>query len=133
MFQVSSVLADIFLIFLELALLFRRLASRLLGCCSVWLMVQGTVLSELIVKFFHGDFTPQGFKRYSGLWKGPPPGNIGKKASRQTRETRETTEMRQSWLRLDTLKSCHQFHGQFLHVRDIATARMFSAGHCHRC
>ena len=38
------------------------------------------MLSELIVKFFHGDFTPQGFKRYSGLWKGPPPGNIGKKA-----------------------------------------------------
>ena len=36
-------------------------------------------MSELIVKFFHGDFTPQGFKRYSGLWKGPPPGNIGKK------------------------------------------------------
>ena len=32
------------------------------------------------MKFFHGDFTPQGFKRYSGLWKGPPPGNIGKKA-----------------------------------------------------
>ena len=53
-------------------------------------MVQGTVLSELIVKFFHGDFTPQGFKRYSGLWKGPPPGNIGKKASRETRKTRET-------------------------------------------
>merc|ERR1712084_51045 len=22
---------------------------------------------------------PQGFKRYSGLWKGPPPGTIGKK------------------------------------------------------
>jgi len=40
---------------------------------------KGTVVSELIVKFFHGDFTPQGFKRYSGLWKGPPPGNIGKK------------------------------------------------------
>jgi len=40
---------------------------------------KGTVLSELVVKFFHGDFTPQGFKRYSGLWKGPPPGNIGKK------------------------------------------------------
>ena len=55
-------------------------------CCGV----QGTVLSELIVKFFHGDFTPQGFKRYSGLWKGPPPGNIGKKASRETRKTRET-------------------------------------------
>eukprot|EP00930_Biecheleria_cincta_P038668 TRINITY_DN2655_c0_g1_i4.p1 TRINITY_DN2655_c0_g1~~TRINITY_DN2655_c0_g1_i4.p1 ORF type:complete len:217 (+),score=48.13 TRINITY_DN2655_c0_g1_i4:49-699(+) len=40
---------------------------------------KGTVVSELIVKFFHGEFTPQGFKRYSGLWKGPPPGNIGKK------------------------------------------------------
>ncbi|CAE7439330.1 dnaJ [Symbiodinium natans] len=40
---------------------------------------KGTVLSELVVKFFHGEFTPQGFKRYSGLWKGPPPGNIGKK------------------------------------------------------
>ena len=38
------------------------------------------MLSELIVKFFHGEFTPQGFQRYSGLWKGPPPGNIGKKA-----------------------------------------------------
>ena len=31
---------------------------------------KGTVLSELVVKFFHGDFTPQGFKRYSGLWSG---------------------------------------------------------------
>jgi hypothetical protein len=40
---------------------------------------KGTVLSELVVKFFHGEFTPQGFKRYSGLWKGPPPGGIGKK------------------------------------------------------
>ena len=40
---------------------------------------KGTVLSELVVKFFHGEFTPQGFKRYSGLWKGPPPGAIGKK------------------------------------------------------
>merc|ERR1712007_371306 len=40
---------------------------------------KGTVVSELIVKFFHGEFTPQGFKRYSGLWKGPPPGTIGKK------------------------------------------------------
>ncbi|CAE7299161.1 dnaJ, partial [Symbiodinium sp. KB8] len=40
---------------------------------------KGTVLSELVVKFFHGEFTPQGFKRYSGLWKGPPPGSIGKK------------------------------------------------------
>jgi len=40
---------------------------------------KGTITGELIVKFFHGEFTPQGFKRYSGLWKGPPPGNIGKK------------------------------------------------------
>jgi len=40
---------------------------------------KGTVVSELIVKFFHGEFTPQGFKRYSGQWKGPPPGNVGKK------------------------------------------------------
>jgi len=40
---------------------------------------KGSVVSELIVKFFHGEFTPQGFKRYSGLWKGPPPGSIGKK------------------------------------------------------
>merc|ERR1712048_76156 len=40
---------------------------------------KGTIVAELIVKFFYGDFTPQGFKRYSGLWKGPPPGTIGKK------------------------------------------------------
>jgi len=40
---------------------------------------KGAIVSELIVKFFHGEFTPQGFKRYSGLWKGPPPGSIGKK------------------------------------------------------
>merc|ERR1712241_592308 len=40
---------------------------------------KGTVVAELIVKFFHGEFTPQGFKRYSGLWKGPPPGTIGRK------------------------------------------------------
>merc|ERR1711953_1385176 len=40
---------------------------------------KGQITAELIVKFFHGDFTPQGFKRYSGLWKGPPPGTIGKK------------------------------------------------------
>merc|ERR1719413_178036 len=39
---------------------------------------KGTIVAELIVKFFYGDFTPQGFKRYSGLWKGPPPGTIGK-------------------------------------------------------
>jgi hypothetical protein len=39
---------------------------------------KGSVVSELIVKFFHGEFTPQGFKRYSGMWKGPPPGTIGK-------------------------------------------------------
>merc|ERR1719150_2217145 len=40
---------------------------------------KGTITAELIVKFFHGEFTPQGFKRYSGLWKGPPPGTIGMK------------------------------------------------------
>merc|ERR1712113_337737 len=40
---------------------------------------KGMVVSELIVKFFYGDFTPQGFVRYSGLWKGPPPGAIGKR------------------------------------------------------
>merc|ERR1711920_263679 len=40
---------------------------------------KGSVVSELIVKHFHGEFTPQGFKRYSGLWKGPPPGTVGKK------------------------------------------------------
>merc|ERR1712045_318080 len=40
---------------------------------------KGAIVSELIVKFFHGEFTPQGFKRYSGLWKGPPPGTIGRK------------------------------------------------------
>ena len=44
------------------------------------------MLSELIVKFFHGEFTPQGFQRYSGLWKGPPPGNIGKKVQPGVRE-----------------------------------------------
>ncbi|CAE8637484.1 unnamed protein product [Polarella glacialis] len=38
-----------------------------------------SVVGGLIVKFFHGEFTPQGFKRYAGHWKGPPPGNIGKK------------------------------------------------------
>jgi len=41
--------------------------------------LKGTVVAELIVKFFHGEFTPQGFKRYAGSWKGPPPGTIGKK------------------------------------------------------
>merc|ERR1711976_1116496 len=40
---------------------------------------KGNVVAELIVKHFHGEFTPQGFKRYSGLWKGPPPGTVGKK------------------------------------------------------
>jgi len=40
---------------------------------------KGATVSELVVKFFHGEFTPQGFKRYSGLWKGPPPGTVGKK------------------------------------------------------
>jgi hypothetical protein len=40
---------------------------------------KGGVVSEMMVKFFHGEFTKQGFKRYSGMWKGPPPGTIGKK------------------------------------------------------
>ena len=40
---------------------------------------KGNVVSELIVKFFHGEFTKKGFIRYSGQWKGPPPGGIGKK------------------------------------------------------
>jgi len=40
---------------------------------------KGNIVSEMVVKFFHGEFTPQGFKRYSGNWKGPPPGTIGKK------------------------------------------------------
>jgi hypothetical protein len=40
---------------------------------------KGNVVSEMVVKFFHGEFTPQGFKRYAGMWKGPPPGTIGKK------------------------------------------------------
>jgi len=40
---------------------------------------KGAIVSELIVKHYYGEFTPQGFKRYSGLWKGPPPGTIGKK------------------------------------------------------
>ena len=40
---------------------------------------KGTITAELIVKFYHGEHTKQGFVRYSGLWKGPPPGTIGKK------------------------------------------------------
>ncbi|CAJ1427112.1 unnamed protein product [Effrenium voratum] len=56
-----------------------RRIQESLACRGYGKEWEGTVLSELIVKFFHGDFTPQGFKRYSGLWKGPPPGNIGKK------------------------------------------------------
>merc|ERR1711933_62180 len=35
--------------------------------------------AETIVKFFYGEFTTKGFQRYSGFWKGPPPGTIGKK------------------------------------------------------
>merc|ERR1712187_1097644 len=34
---------------------------------------KGKVVRELIVKHFYGEFTPQGFKRYSGNWAGPPP------------------------------------------------------------
>merc|ERR1712241_368855 len=40
---------------------------------------KGKVVSELIVKHFYGEFTPQGFKRYSGAWKGPPPNTLGRK------------------------------------------------------
>merc|ERR1712079_882425 len=38
-----------------------------------------TISAELIVKFFYGEFSSKGFARYSGFWKGPPPGTIGKK------------------------------------------------------
>merc|ERR1711920_234035 len=31
---------------------------------------KGKVVSELIVKHVYGEFTPQGFKRYSGAWGG---------------------------------------------------------------
>merc|ERR1719229_1034192 len=40
---------------------------------------KGSIVADLIVKHFYGEFTPQGFKRYSGLWKGPPPGTVGKR------------------------------------------------------
>merc|ERR1719454_649770 len=40
---------------------------------------KGTITAELIVKFFYGEFSSKGFARYSGFWKGPPPGTIGKK------------------------------------------------------
>merc|ERR1712056_75201 len=40
---------------------------------------KGKVVSELIVKHFYGEFTPQGFKRYSGNWAGPPPNTLGRK------------------------------------------------------
>merc|ERR1712061_738744 len=40
---------------------------------------KGKVVSELIVKHFYGEFTPQGFKRYSGAWGGPPPNTLGRK------------------------------------------------------
>merc|ERR1712050_605490 len=40
---------------------------------------KGKVVSELIVKHFYGEFTPQGFKRYSGAWAGPPPNTLGRK------------------------------------------------------
>jgi len=40
---------------------------------------KGDVVSELVVKSFYGTFSDKGFARYSGLWKGPPPGAIGMK------------------------------------------------------
>ena len=42
---------------------------------------QGTSIAEMIVKYFYGEFTPQGFKRYSGMWKGPSPGAIDKRGT----------------------------------------------------
>ena len=54
---------------------------------------KGEVTSELIVKFFHGEFTPQGFKRYSGMWKGPPPGTIGKKDRPSVRRAIRPTDV----------------------------------------
>merc|ERR1712032_621871 len=41
---------------------------------------KGTITGEMIVKFFYGEFTKQGFKRYSGNWAGPPRNTIGKRA-----------------------------------------------------
>ncbi|CAK0852321.1 unnamed protein product [Prorocentrum cordatum] len=41
---------------------------------------KGTITAELIVKHFHGVWDDKGtFTRYSGQWKGPPPGGIGKR------------------------------------------------------
>merc|ERR1711904_74270 len=40
---------------------------------------KGSVVGELIVKAFYGELKPTGFERYSGMWKGPPPGAIGKR------------------------------------------------------
>jgi len=39
---------------------------------------KATITAELIVRLFHGEFTSKGYVHYSGLWKGPPPGAIGK-------------------------------------------------------
>lgn len=39
---------------------------------------KGAITSELIVKHFHGVWDAKGtFARYTGQWKGPPPGGIG--------------------------------------------------------
>merc|ERR1711879_783515 len=40
---------------------------------------KGCVVGELIVKAFYGELKPTGFERYAGMWKGPPPGAIGKR------------------------------------------------------
>ncbi|CAK0817212.1 unnamed protein product, partial [Prorocentrum cordatum] len=41
---------------------------------------KGSITAELIVKHFHGVWDDKGtFTRYSGQWKGPPPGGIGKR------------------------------------------------------
>merc|ERR1719380_578158 len=47
---------------------------------------KGSVVGELIVKAFYGELKPTGFERYSGMWKGPPPGAIGKKDTKVAME-----------------------------------------------
>jgi len=47
---------------------------------------KGSVVGELIVKAFYGELKTTGFERYSGMWKGPPPGAIGKKDTKVAME-----------------------------------------------
>merc|ERR1711971_1014608 len=50
---------------------------------------KGCVVGELIVKAFYGELKPTGFERYSGMWKGPPPGAIGKRDTKIAMEKLE--------------------------------------------